>query len=131
MKLRILRLCLFLTAFSWAVSVVGVVTPWAWAAAMLDGFGAREIAYDPMLDYWLRMAAGAFTGVGIVFFIMGLKPKQYSNVIGLAGGLMFLEGLVLLLHGLRLGLPPFPFYGDTSFCLFVGACIFMLRKEAR
>ena len=60
-----------------------------------------------------------------------LSPTPgFANAIGLAGGLMFGEGIVLLVHGLKLGLRPFPFYADTAFCLLLGAGIWMLRKEA-
>lgn len=45
--------------------------------------------------------------------------------------LQCLEGIVLLVHGLKLGLPPVPFYADTAFCLLVGAGIWSLRGEAR
>jgi hypothetical protein len=31
--------------------------------------------------------------------------------------------VILLVHGLRLGLPPFPFYGDTSACFFGGGAV--------
>ena len=82
-----------------------------------------------MVDYWMRMAAGAFTGIGIFVFFVALWPHKFRNVIGLIGALSVLEGLILLVHGLRLGLPPFPFYGDTAFCLLIGAGIWILRNE--
>mgnify|MGYP001562572531 CR=1 FL=1 len=130
MKTRLLRLLLLASAFAWAVSVVGVLLPWPMAVTALQVLGAGTIPADPMLDYWLRMAAGAFTGVGLFFLVLAIWPARFANVIGLAGGLMFLEGLVLLVHGLRLGLPPFPFYADAGFCLLVGGGIWMLRKAA-
>jgi hypothetical protein len=130
MKSRLLRLLLLASAFAWAVSVVAVILPWPMAVTALRGLGAGDIPADPMLDYWLRMAAGAFTGVGIFFLALAIWPSRFANVIGMAGALMFAEGIVLLAHGLRLGLRPFPFYADTAFCLLVGAGIWMLRKEA-
>ena len=130
MKLRLLRLLLLASAFAWAVSAVGVVLPWPAACAALRGLGAGDIPADRMLDYWLRRAAGEFTGVGIFFLALAIRPARFANVIGLAGGLMFAEGVVLLVHGLRLGLPPLPFYADTGFCLLVGGGIWVLRKEA-
>jgi len=128
--MRLLRLLLLASAFAWAVSVLGVLLPWPMAVTALQGLGAGNIPSDPMLDYWLRMAAGAFTGVGLFFLILALRPARFANVIGLAGGLMFVEGLVLLFHGLRLGLQPLPFYADTAFCLLAGGGIWMLRKQA-
>jgi hypothetical protein len=64
MHLRLLRLFLGFSAFAWGVSVVGVFVSWSAAADALQGLGAQPIAYDRMLDYWLRMAAGAFALVG-------------------------------------------------------------------
>ena len=64
MQLRLLRLFLGFAAFAWGISVVGVFASWPQAAEMLQGLGTKPIAYDPMLDYWLRMAAGAFALIG-------------------------------------------------------------------
>jgi hypothetical protein len=130
MKLRLLRFLLLTSALAWAVSVFAVVLPWPMAVMALQGLGAGEIPADPMLDYWLRMAAGAFTGVGIFFLALAIWPARFANIIGLAGILMFGEGLVLLVHGLRLGLGPVPFYADTAFCLVAGVGIWVLRKAA-
>ncbi|OVE75858.1 hypothetical protein BVX97_03360 [bacterium E08(2017)] len=122
---------MFTSAFAWAISIVGAVLPWKTAITGLNGLGAGHIPSDPMLNYWLRMTAGAYTGIGIFFLVLAINPRRFSNVIGLAGLLLVFEGLVLLIHGLRLGLPPFPFYADTASCLLVGAGIWYLRNEAR
>ena len=131
MKYRLLRLLLFASAFAWAVSVAGVVLPRSDVVMALNGLGAKEVPADPMLDYWFRMAAGAFTGIGVFFLIIAIRPGRFANVIPIAAGLMFLEGIVLLIHGLRLGLTPLPFYCDTAFCLLVGGGIWFLRNEAQ
>jgi len=131
MKYRILRLLLFASALAWAVSIVGVILPWRFAIIGLNELGAENIPSDPMLHYWFRMTAGAFTGTGVFFFIVALFPRKYSNVIGIIAVLLFLEGLILLFYGLKLHLPATPFYADTSFCLLAGSGIWCLRKEAK
>ena len=132
MRLRLLRLFLFFSAFAWGVSAVGIFVSWAAADRLLEGLGAQPIRYDPMLDYWLRMAAGAFALVGGWYLVMGLWPRKFREAIPWFGGLMLLEGLILLVHGVRLGLPPFPFYGDTAAC-FVGGggIIWCSRKTSK
>ena len=80
MRYRLLRLLLFVSAFAWAVSVVAVVLPWPTAVTALNGLGAGAVPNDPMLDYWLRMAAGAFTGVGIFFLVLGLWPPRSCSL---------------------------------------------------
>src|ERR1700733_3570104 len=112
MQLRLLRLFLGFGAFGWGISVVGVFVSWPEASQLLQGLGAKPIAYDPMLDYWLRMASGAFALVGAWYLVMMIWPKKFSAAIPWFGALMIAEGIILLIHGLRLSLSPFPFYGD-------------------
>ncbi|HVU28008.1 MAG TPA: hypothetical protein VHG71_09770 [Verrucomicrobiae bacterium] len=131
MQLRLLRLLLLFSAFAWGVSVVGVFVSWSRAEQFLEGLGAKPIAYDPMLDYWLRMAAGAFSLVGVWFLVLAIWPKKFVVAIPFFGALMLVEGLILLVHGLRLSLPPFPFYGDVSACLIAGTGILFLSRSAQ
>ncbi len=123
MHLKLLRLFLGFSAVAWGASIFGVILSWSTATEALEGLGARPIAYDRMLDYWLRMAAGAFTLVGLLYLLLMLQPRKHQNMIPWFGGMMLAEGLVLLVHGLRLGLPPLPFYADTAACFVGGAGI--------
>jgi len=103
---------------------------WETAATALQGLGAQPIHYDPMLDYWLRMAAGAFALVGTGYAMLAIHPRKYAVMLPWFGWIMILEGLVLLAHGLRLGLSPFPLYGDVSASFAGGAGILLLRRAA-
>lgn len=129
MQLRLLRLFLGFSAFAWGVSAAGVFVSWQEAEKLLEGLGAKPIAYDPMLDYWLRMAAGAFALVGLWYLLLALWPKKFSVAVPWFGVLMLLEGLILLVHGLRLSLPPFPFYGDVSACFIAGSGIVLCSRR--
>jgi hypothetical protein len=131
MKLKILRVLLLTAAFGWGISAFGIFMPWSWVVTQLQGLGAGNIPQDPMLDYWLRMTAGAFTGIGVFFLALAINPKRFSEVIWLAGILLFVEGIVLLVHGLRLRLEVLPFCVDAAFCLITGAGIWLLRNEAK
>jgi hypothetical protein len=130
-SLRWLRICLGLAGVAWGVSVFGVFMSWPQAEAALKGLGAQSLAPDPMLDYWLRMTAGAFTLIGCWFLVLMIWPRRFAAAIPWAGGFMFLEGVILLVHGLRLGLPAFPFYADVSACLVLGGAILLLAKAVR
>ena len=87
--------------------------------------------YDPMLDYWRRMVCGAFGLVGCWYVMLMLWPRIFSVAIPWFGAIMVVEGIILLVHGLRLSLPPFPFYGDTAACLLLGGGIVYLSPAAK
>ena len=129
-RFRLLRASLLFAAFAWGVSAFGVFSTWDGAAQALQGMGAKQIAYDRMLDYWLRMASGAFTLVGLGYLLLAINPRKHASMLPWSGWLMVIEGIVLAVHGFRLGLPPFPFYGDIAACFTGGAAILALRKSA-
>jgi hypothetical protein len=131
MQLRLLRLFLGFAAVAWGASVFGIFVSWPEASQLLQGLGARPIAYDPMLDYWLRMAAGAFTLIGCWYLVLMVWPQKYCAAIPWFGALMLAEGLILLIHGIRLSLPPFPFYGDVAGSLVGGGGILFFARHAK
>jgi hypothetical protein len=131
MNLRLLRLFLGFAAFAWGVSVFGVFLSWSAACQALQGLGAQTIVYDRMLDYWLRMAAGAFTLIGGWYLILMIWPRKFYVAIPWFGGLMLAEGLILLVHGVRLSLPPLPFYADTLSCFLGGGGIVYFSRYAK
>jgi len=131
MQLRLLRIVLGFAAVTWGVSFFGVFASWQQASEGLQGLGAKPIAYDPMLDYWLRMASGAFGLIGCWFLALTIWPQKYHATIPWFGGLMLVEGCILLVHGLRLSLPPFPFYGDVAACFVGGGAMLYLARYAR
>jgi hypothetical protein len=131
MPVRLLRLFLAFAALGWGVTGIGVFASWPQVNDIAQDMGAKPIAYDPMLDYWLRMISGAFALVGLWYLALALWPRKFAVAIPWFGALMLLEGVILLAHGLRLGLGPFPFYGDVSACLILGTGILILSRAAR
>jgi len=131
MQLRLLRLILGFTTLGWIVCIVGVFASWPQINTIAQGMGAKPIASDPMLDYWLRMICGAFTLVGFWYLAMALWPRKFAAAIPWFGWIMVLEGIILLVSGLRLGIGPFPFYGDVSACFLGGAGIVFLARAAK
>jgi hypothetical protein len=98
---------------------------------MLEGLGSHPILYDKMLDYWLRMTAGAFALMGVWYLMLMIWPQKFYMAIPWFGWLMVIEGVILLVHGLRLSLPPFPFYGDVSGCVIFGGGIVWSSRYAK
>ena len=114
------RIFLLAGAIGWGVSILGVLLPWSVMDIILQNMGASAPVTDLQIKYWFRMATGAWSIIGFLYLIVLLKPQKYNNLIPLlAWGTLF-EGIVLLIYGLYLHLPIFPFAGDVGFCLIVG-----------
>ena len=114
------RIFLLAGAIGWGISILGVLLPWNVMDIVLQNMGAASPITDVQVQYWFRMATGAWSIIGFLYLMVLLKPQKYNNLIPLlAWGTVF-EGIVLLIHGLYLNLPLFPFAGDVGFCLIVG-----------
>jgi hypothetical protein len=129
-RFNILRLLLVGAGLGWGLTIVGVFLPWEVATEHLEKFGGSgEIPDDHMLNYWMRMAAGAFAFVGAFFLLAAWKPYSYKNIIPvLAYGSLF-EGAILVFYGLKFNLDLFPFGPDVAIALVPGIGILLLRKE--
>lgn len=114
------RIFLLAGAVGWGVSILGVLLPWSVMDIVLQNMGAASPVTDVQIQYWFRMATGAWSIIGFLYLMILLKPQKYDNLIPLLGWGTLFEGIVLLIHGLYLNLPLFPFAGDVGFCLIVG-----------
>ena len=126
------RIFLLAGAIGWGISILGVLLPWSIMDIVLQNMGAASPITDVQVQYYFRMATTAWSIIGFLYLIVLLKPQKYNNLIPLlAWGTVF-EGIVLLIHGLYLNLPLFPFAGDVGFCLIVGGGLLLLcRKEKK
>ena len=123
------RIFLLAGAIGWGVSILGVLLPWSVMDIVLQNMGAASPVTDVQVQYWFRMATGAWSIIGFLYFMVLLKPQKYNNLIPLlAWGTLF-EGVVLLVHGLYLNLPLFPFAGDVGFCLIVGGGLLLSNRR--
>ncbi|MHC4741117.1 MAG: hypothetical protein ACYS8Z_04365 [Planctomycetota bacterium] len=126
-----LRILLVSAGIGWGISVFGVFLPWPMVVDQLTGLGAGKIPSDPMLNYWLRMTATAFTAIGIFFLILAAFPRRYAAFIPFAGIFLIVEGAVLLSYGLVLELELLPFAFDAAFCLIIGSALMVTQRKLR
>ena len=117
-KLQILLLAA--GAIGWGVAVLGVLLPWSVMTPLLQSMGSSYDFSDAQTQYWLRMACGGWSIIGLLFLMALLKPRKYGNIVPLLAVCSIFEGIVLLIHGLLSGVSIFPFAGDVLFCLVVG-----------
>ncbi len=129
-RFNLLRLLLLGAGLGWGLTIVGAFLPWDWATEHLEKFGGSgEIPDDVMLNYWMRMASGAFGFVGAFFLLAAWKPFYYKNIIPILAYGSILEGAILLFYGIKFDLPIFPFGPDVAIALIPGIGILLLRGE--
>jgi len=104
----------------WGISILGVLLPWPLMDAILQNMGAMHPVGDPQLRYWFRMATASWTMISMFYAAALFRPQKYGNLLPLLALGSLFEGVVLLIHGWSLNLPPFPFYGDVLFTLGIG-----------
>ena len=93
--LNILRLGLLVSDIGWGISFYFTFASWKAATDQLYGMGASPIAYQPLLDYWLRMASSVFGCIGVGSAIASVRPHAFASFIRLLGPFHFVVGITL------------------------------------
>ncbi|MGC4016672.1 MAG: hypothetical protein QM755_19470 [Luteolibacter sp.] len=128
-----LRLVLLFSACGWGISFWFTFVPWAVAADQLEGMGARLLRYDPILDYWLKMASSAFGCIGIASALACWRPRVFEGVAKLLPGFHLFVGTTLAVSASLNHLDPHrhpTFLADITFC-FVTALLIGVPLMAR
>jgi hypothetical protein len=136
-SLLILRLGLLIGAFGWGISFYFTFTSWEASADWLYAMGAREIPYQPLMDYWLKMASTVFGCLGLLFLLAGLQPARYAPLLPLFAAFHLVVGASLVVAALRNGLTPGlhpTFIADITFCfcaaLLIGGPLWLRKTHA-
>jgi drug/metabolite transporter (DMT)-like permease len=134
--LNALRLGLLLAGIGWGISFFFTFASWTTATDQLRSIGAQPIRYQPLLDYWLRMASAVFGCIGIAALICCVRPQPHSTLIRWFALFHLFVGGVLAVaawnnHFTLRDEPTFP--ADITFCFLVagltGIPMAVARKE--
>lgn len=113
----------------WGATVLGVFLPFDVAVEYLQEFGgAGEIPNDPMLNYWMRRAAGAFAIIGCLFLLCAWQPDRFAIILPIMGVLNLGEGFLRLSYGTYLDLDWFLFGPDVAIGIAPGIGILLLHS---
>lgn len=126
--LNVLRLGLLCAACGWGISFYFTFAPWSAAVSQLQDMGAGQIRYDPLLDYWLRMASCAFGCIGIGSALACRRPSAFPGLIRLLGPFHLIVGITLGIAAANNRLTPElhpTFLADITFC-FVTALLILI-----
>ena len=128
--LLLLRVFLISAALASGCSLLGLVLPWSVVDKQLTDYGAQPID-DPMIAYWLKMAAAVYTLLGCFFLLVAVRPLKYRVTIAPIAYFHLILAPILLTNGLILAIHPIPLYIDTAFCLCVGLGIFATNRKLK
>lgn len=126
--LNILRLGLLISSVGWGISFYFTFVSWESAVNQLTAMGAERIEYQPLLDYWLRMASAAFGCVGIGSAIACAWPRKFAGFIWFLGPFHLLVGFTLIVAAVWNQLTPSlhpTFIPDITFCFIAGVLILL------
>jgi hypothetical protein len=126
--LRILQIGLLFSSMGWGISFYFTFTTWDSASDQLYLMGAGTIDYNPLLDYWLRMASAAFGCIGIASILACSRPAFFHGLILLLGPFHGFVGTVLVVSAVRnhLNTESHPtFVADITFCFLTAALIML------
>ena len=123
-----LQVGLLFSSMGWGISFIFTFATWDSAADQLYLMGAGRIEYQPLLDYWLRMASAAFGCIGIGSALACVRPVFFKSLIILLGPFHVFVGSVLAVSAVinHLNTEAHPtFVADITFC-FVTASLIMV-----
>lgn len=124
--LKILRIGLLLSSIGWGISFFFTFASWAAASDQLFLMGAGTIEYNPLLDYWMRMASSAFGCIGIASTLACYRPVFFQSLVILLAPFHAFLGVVLAasacMNDLNADSHP-TFAADITFCFVTAAMI--------
>ena len=121
-----LRLGLLLSSIGWGISFGFTFCSWDAASHQLYQMGADRIAYQPLLDYWLKMASAAFGCIGLASALACLRPASFEGLICLLGPFHGFMGTVLAISAMTNNLQTDrhpTFVADITFCFVTASLI--------
>ena len=133
-SLNVLRLGLILSTIGWGITLLFTVSTWHSAADYMYAMGAGQVDYNPLMDYWMRMASVVMGCIGIASFMAARKPDFYAPVIYLLGPFNYIVGITLIFAAINNELTPDKhptFIPDIVFCFMTGSLIICPLVYAR
>ena len=113
----IYRLAAIIAGTGWIVSILATLVNGQAAFEFLQYISGEQLAYNPMLDYWMKMAGLAFAFIGLGFLYCGLKWKE-----ALPYGLYFGSYQILSAFGVLISIARM----DIDSNIYLMDCVFFL-----
>ena len=129
----IYRLAAIVAGIGWLVSILANLVQGETVFEFLQFVSAEQIEYNPILDYWMKMAGLAFGFIGLGFLYCGIKWKSLFPLGIYFGIFQILSCLSVLITTARIDLDSQIYLLDCTFFLGTGIPMtlawFQIKKD--
>ena len=129
--MRSLKIILWITAIGCLTAVPFIFLPWAVVESIGSWFGIESLPDAPIVIYFFKVVFGVFGLIGVFFIILARDPLKYRFMLNLGMLGLILFGLLALIIGFSLGLPPIVYLGDGLSGLVLGIAILIFSSKPR
>jgi hypothetical protein len=130
----ILRVLLAIVALTGLFAIFVPFTSWDTSVRICSMFGISDLPKNfghPYMEYLVFMMAGVSIVYGYLFLLAAINPVKYRNVLPFLGCSLLFIGAIITYHGIRLGLPAWPFYVDPPISFGCGFGILYYSRKIK
>ncbi len=126
-----LKIALWVTAIGCLTAVPLIFLPWTAVESISLWFGIESLPDAPIAVYFFKVVFGVFGLIGGFFIILARNPLKYGPMLNLGTFGLILFGLLTLIIGFSLGLPPIVYLGDGLSGLVLGISILFFSSKLK
>lgn len=129
--MKTLKFVLWVPAIGCLSAVPFIFLPWSVIESIGSWFGIESLPSMPIAVYFFKVTFGVFGLIGVFFVILARNPLESRPMLSLGAFGLILFGLLALVAGLYLGLPPIVFLGDGLSGFVLGIAILFLSSKLK
>ncbi len=129
--MRSLKIFLWIAAIGCLLSGFGIFLPISMLESFAKVLGFQAFPDSPLFEYTIRVMSAMAVAMGAFFVILALHPMKYGAMVPFSGLAAVFLGVVCLITGMVVGMPPLWFMGDSLSCYVLGTLIVVFWRQAK
>jgi hypothetical protein len=130
LKMRGLKICLWISGIMWLLSLVGVFLPLSVIESFHSKMGLDSFPDSVLFLYGLRVMSAIAGGVGVFYIILALDPLRYGVMVPFSAVSSIVLGILCGVVGIRVKMPLLWFLGDALGCFVIGILILYFWQQS-
>jgi hypothetical protein len=126
-----LKIALWIIGIGCLTAVPFLFLPWAVVESMVSWSGVELLPDTPIVIYFYKVIFGVFGLIGVFFIILARNPLKYQSMLNLGAFGLILFGLLALILGLVIGIPPIVYLSDSLTGLVFGVAILIFSAKSK